>query len=263
MMKEIKTGLLPSDEENNYASHLDKGFLESSETVNGASFVETGLLRSSETVNGASIKPVSTTTNQFASARDRILQAAYELFVKNGFRGTTTQQIARKAVVNEVTLFRLFSNKQKLLSEVLREFIIEQNIMSINEDELFEKYSSDAKGFFMELSRLSCSCMKNTMPFMRMQLQPGINNKLNKETLEKLIQIPLMSKQKLTSIFQKAIQRGWIAPRETMDALFISFYGPFFAFFMNRLTFEDKVFPFPEDEMIEAMALNFVEGCLL
>lgn len=51
-------------------------------------------------------------------ARDRILQAAADVYAECGFRGATTRRIAAAADVNEVTLFRLFGSKSALLDEV-------------------------------------------------------------------------------------------------------------------------------------------------
>ena len=57
-----------------------------------------------------------------ASARDRVLDAALELFVELGYKGTTTREVARRARVNEVTVFRHFGTKQGLFrAVVLRE----------------------------------------------------------------------------------------------------------------------------------------------
>lgn len=53
--------------------------------------------------------------------RSRILEAALDLFSTKGFHATTTRQIAQKAEVNEVTLFRQFKNKLTLFQEVLKE----------------------------------------------------------------------------------------------------------------------------------------------
>ncbi|MDI6712494.1 MAG: helix-turn-helix domain-containing protein [Anaerosomatales bacterium] len=47
--------------------------------------------------------------------RDKILEAAAELFARNGYAGTTTRAIAERAGVNEVTLFRRFGSKRGLL----------------------------------------------------------------------------------------------------------------------------------------------------
>ncbi len=54
-----------------------------------------------------------------ASAKERLLAAAAEVFAREGLQGATTRMIAREAEVSEVTLFRLFESKEKLLAEVL------------------------------------------------------------------------------------------------------------------------------------------------
>jgi len=41
----------------------------------------------------------------------RIVEAAVQLFARNGYKGTSTRDIARLARVNEVTLFRYFPHK--------------------------------------------------------------------------------------------------------------------------------------------------------
>lgn len=51
--------------------------------------------------------------------RDRILAAAAELYSETGFRGATTRRIAERAGVNEVTLFRHFGSKTRLLHEAI------------------------------------------------------------------------------------------------------------------------------------------------
>jgi AcrR family transcriptional regulator len=52
--------------------------------------------------------------------RERLLDAALDTFSKDGIRGATTRAIARKAQVNEVTLFRHFKSKEQLLGAVLK-----------------------------------------------------------------------------------------------------------------------------------------------
>ncbi|MEO5510568.1 MAG: helix-turn-helix domain-containing protein [Longimicrobiales bacterium] len=53
------------------------------------------------------------------NAHDRILAAAVRVFEEHGIRGATTRRIADAAEVNEVTLFRHFGSKDKLLKEAL------------------------------------------------------------------------------------------------------------------------------------------------
>jgi len=54
-------------------------------------------------------------------ARERLLAAAARVFARDGLTGATTRAIAREAGVNEVTLFRLFRTKQRLLDAVVQE----------------------------------------------------------------------------------------------------------------------------------------------
>jgi AcrR family transcriptional regulator len=53
--------------------------------------------------------------------RRRLMDAAREEFSQKGIEAATTRGIAERAGCNEVTLFRHFETKQKLLSEVVQE----------------------------------------------------------------------------------------------------------------------------------------------
>lgn len=51
--------------------------------------------------------------------RAQILQIAIKLFSQNGFRGTTTKEIARAAGVSEAMVFRHFATKDELYHAIL------------------------------------------------------------------------------------------------------------------------------------------------
>ena len=53
------------------------------------------------------------------TTEDKILRAATGVFAKRGVSGATTREIAQRARVNEVTLFRHFKNKEELLRRVI------------------------------------------------------------------------------------------------------------------------------------------------
>ena len=62
------------------------------------------------------------TTGPRRTAQDRwqqIVDAATELFALQGFRGTTTRQIADTARVNEAIIFRHFGRKEGLYRAVI------------------------------------------------------------------------------------------------------------------------------------------------
>ncbi len=43
-----------------------------------------------------------------------LLQAALNVFIEKGYKGTTTAEIAKKADISEVTLFRYFKSKDEI-----------------------------------------------------------------------------------------------------------------------------------------------------
>lgn len=59
--------------------------------------------------------PTSLRARRAAETRARIVQAAIELFIAQGFEATTTDQIAERAEVSPRTLFRMFPTKDALL----------------------------------------------------------------------------------------------------------------------------------------------------
>src|SRR3990172_1476576 len=61
-------------------------------------------------------------TRKRVSGQDRrrqILNVAMKLFARQGYQGTTTQQIAQKAGVNEAIIFRHFPRKEDLYWAVI------------------------------------------------------------------------------------------------------------------------------------------------
>ena len=55
-----------------------------------------------------------------STTKERITQAAAQLFARQGYHGTSTREIARLAEVSENTLFRQFENKEELFWASLR-----------------------------------------------------------------------------------------------------------------------------------------------
>lgn len=66
------------------------------------------------------MKDQSSTGPTKTDVRERILEAAVQLFARQGFSGTSTRKIARLADVNEASLFRHFPSKQELFWAALQ-----------------------------------------------------------------------------------------------------------------------------------------------
>jgi AcrR family transcriptional regulator len=65
--------------------------------------------------------------------RERILDAAAKLYAETGFRGATTRRIAERAGVNEITLFRHFGSKTRLLHEAIKHCGLSSNTLTLPE----------------------------------------------------------------------------------------------------------------------------------
>ena len=75
-------------------------------------------------MDSTALKPAAPPGN---NTHQRLLDAAARVFARSGLEGATTREIAREAKVNEVTLFRHFRTKEKLLAEVVRRTFDQQD----------------------------------------------------------------------------------------------------------------------------------------
>ncbi|MBQ8017346.1 MAG: TetR/AcrR family transcriptional regulator [Methanobrevibacter sp.] len=69
------------------------------------------------------------------SIEERIINASFHILEKEGISGATTKKIATQAEVSEVTLFRKFENKQKLI-EAAKDYYCNNLISKL--EEIFE-----------------------------------------------------------------------------------------------------------------------------
>jgi AcrR family transcriptional regulator len=91
------------------------------------------------------------------ATRERLLDAAAETFASDGIRGATTREIARKAEVNEVTLFRHFKSKEQLLRAVLQRGLVSEVAMmdqhSSWKENLRESMEKYARHYYSHLEK--------------------------------------------------------------------------------------------------------------
>ncbi|MFB3926644.1 MAG: TetR/AcrR family transcriptional regulator [Syntrophales bacterium] len=59
---------------------------------------------------------------KITDTRKKILEAGLKIFSSKGYAGATTKEIAAKAGVAEVTVFRYFSSKERLFEEVMNAY---------------------------------------------------------------------------------------------------------------------------------------------
>lgn len=98
------------------------------------------------------------------ATRERLLSIARELFVENGFTGTSMTQIAAKADVNHSLLFHHFGSKLNLWLDVKDMIIEEGKKVSI----ILPSTNQPLPSFLKELMNSSISFFKNNPDIVRM-----------------------------------------------------------------------------------------------
>ena len=105
--------------------------LPSADTRMSATVIITGLSATVIALPGICQRLSSSTMDSMArwepNARDRLLQAALDLYGERGFEQTTVAEIARRAGLTERTFFRYFADKPEVLfsgAGALQEFLV-------------------------------------------------------------------------------------------------------------------------------------------
>ena len=108
---------------------------------------------------------------EFNGTDEEIIQATFGILQREGFTKATTKKIAAEAGVNEVTIFRKFQNKNKLV-EVTKEYYLEifleklEEIFDFNDDEIEGYLQSNFIGL-LNLSEDDFSIIKVAMEEVR------------------------------------------------------------------------------------------------
>ncbi len=75
-----------------------------------------------------------------SNTKQEILNAALQIFIKKGYKGTTTLDIATEAGVAEVTLFRHFKTKENIFMNAIEPILLDSFKDSIMHAKRLKKY---------------------------------------------------------------------------------------------------------------------------
>jgi AcrR family transcriptional regulator len=106
-------------------------------------------------------------TPRLPPARQRLLAAAARVYARDGLSGATTRAIAQEAGVNEVTLFRLFQTKDKLLAAVVGENFGTKSAASLTP---VPEPTDDLRADLVALARTYDSLLTANWPLVRTML---------------------------------------------------------------------------------------------
>jgi AcrR family transcriptional regulator len=129
------------------------------------------------------------------NSKERIIEASFDLFIRKGYKGTTTKTIAKAAGVNELTVFRQFGTKEGILRAIIDDRLsyIRHAVASIG-DELDYDIATD----FPKLAKLYNEKLAESFGLVVLFLN---DDELEEETVRQFRQIPQTGKQFLIDYF--------------------------------------------------------------
>ena len=118
------------------------------------------------------IKENTIIMKEYSSTDKKIIEATFGILQREGFAKATTKKIASEAGVNEVTIFRNFSNKNNLV-ELTKDYYLQlligklEEIFEFEEDEDIEEYLKISFFGILSLSEEDLSIIRVAMEEVR------------------------------------------------------------------------------------------------
>jgi AcrR family transcriptional regulator len=172
------------------------------------------------------LKPSQRGKGEEQETRERILSAARQLMAQKGYKGATTRKISELAGVNEVTIFRHFKNKERILVELLEELTAIRPLLekSLQEDfsnlkELLIHYARTYYGTLVDRKEILMICM--------------IEADNNPEVLKLFSRMPMTAVDVLTEKLEELHRQGKLPPGDFCTAA-LMFVSTFFYAFMGK-----------------------------
>ncbi|MDE3195562.1 MAG: TetR/AcrR family transcriptional regulator [Acidobacteriota bacterium] len=156
-----------------------------------------------------------------SATSERLIAAALEMFSQRGL-SATTREIADAAGVNEVTLFRLFESKDRLLRAVVAEVVREESEALDRVD--FIDY--DMRRDIANVAEVYLDTHQKYQRFMRTMLANRIQPSLTAEIVREVIQ-PLRAK--FLRYLEEGRRRGVVRRDLELEAAVDAFTGMIFA----------------------------------
>jgi AcrR family transcriptional regulator len=187
--------------------------------------------------------------------RTKILQAALQLFARQGYDGTTTKDLAKSAGVAEGTLFRHFANKKAILIEVATAGWID--ILTDLLTELSEMGSYKAVSQVMKRRMLHMRKNSDLMRvcFVEAQYHPELRESIQAEVITKMTEVA-------EAFFETAMEKG-IYRQMNPKIVAQVFLGIFaIAGFSEQTIIDPNASPKAMQEMAEGISDIFLHGVL-
>lgn len=187
----------------------------------------------------------------FDETQSKILNAAMTLIMEKGYSATTTKDIAKRAEVNECTIFRKFKGKKEIVAAAMS--LPEWN-PGLKESDF--SYTGDLE---KDLCSFAEVYSKKVTPKM-VKISLGLRSPdLFDVTKEGIRKIPDTFKNVLVNYFTKMQAQDKIQT-DDIEALAVAFLAMNFGYVFFKASFGDELTELQAKEYIESSVHHFVNG---
>ena len=163
----------------------------------------------------------------------KIVDATMSLIRDKGYVTTTTKEIARKAGVNECTLFRKFKSKKDIVMQGVAQAEWRANVTP----EIFENVTWDLQKDLEMFMRAYMD--KMTPDFVNLSI--GLRApQLYDDTKDFIMKVPQAFLSAFTEYLEKMCEKGKI-PRKDFEALAMVFFSSTFGYVFLRASFQEEL----------------------
>lgn len=187
----------------------------------------------------------------FDETQNKIINATMSLIMEKGYTATTTKDIAKRAEINECTIFRKFKGKKEIIIAAMS--LREWNPCLKEEDFSYTGSLLEDLCFFSEVY------MRKVTPKM-VKVSLGLRSPdLYDLTKDRIREIPDTFKRVLVNYFSKMreLQR---LHTDDIEGIAISFLAMNFGFVFFKASFGDELTELQTKEYIKSSVQHFVNG---
>ncbi|MGN0143196.1 MAG: TetR/AcrR family transcriptional regulator [Roseburia sp.] len=182
---------------------------------------------------------------------NKILNAAMTLVMEKGYSATTTKEIAKRAGVNECTIFRKFNGKKEIITAAMA--LPEWNPCLREED---FSYTGE---IVSDLCSFAGVYLRKVTPGM-VKISLGLRSPdLYEVTKDGIREIPETFKRVLVRYFTEMRQQKKINT-DDVESLAVAFLSLNFGFVFFKASFGDELTELQTEEYIESSVRHFVNG---
>jgi len=187
------------------------------------------------------------------STRDKIIYVAINLMANSGYKSVTIKEIAKHASVSEMTVFRHFGTKKKIMEYAIDHFYYTAPMKKIFNENIEWDLEKDlllvSKSYHELMSR---NVKVISIAFKEGNTIPGLLDQINKH--------PRQLKEFLVDYFSKMQELGKIIPSDPETYAMIFLYLSYGEFVSRSFVAGHMITSIPQEEIIKTSVRLFVKS---